>query len=382
MTQRSPARDCRSSTASTTLAAVLAVLSARCNAPTRSLDMNDGPDAGAVSGDAGMTRPLGCGWISIPVSGDAPMNARIDGLAFDGAHARIVTVSGLFAPQGFIANSVQSISPAAPSWTQIATTGTGPTHEYLGPTVEDASGGRLLVFGGWSSSSYRMDVWALDLARDDWTLLLDDSMSSPEGGASVVFDAQAQRIFTFGGMVANQDTSAVFAFSLSDRAWSQITTTGTSPSPRENATLVLDHARNRVIVFGGDSLGDKNKGPLDPTSGVFALSLGADVPTWTELAPSGAPPDAVRYGFEDRDGARIVFVASDGTLHGLSLGDSPSWSTINPANPPPLADVWRHAFDDAHRTLYALGYNMEDCSGCSTPACNAYFSELDLTGCP
>lgn len=64
--------------------------------------------------------------------------------------------------------------------------------------------------------------------------------------------------------------------------WTQLATTGTAPTPRNNASLTYDPVAHRLVVFGGrSSAGDLND--------LWSLDLATT--TWTQLTPAGPMPE-------------------------------------------------------------------------------------------
>src|SRR5262249_15692286 len=109
--------------------------------------------------------------------------------------------------------------------------------------------------------------------------------------------------------------------------WTQLTPTGTSPSPRTSQTAVYDPVRDRMLVFGGAG--------VVYTNDVFALTL-AGTPAWSQLTPAGTPPSprnghaAIYDPLRDR---MLVFGGFDGSLRNdvwaLSLSGTPAWNLLN-----------------------------------------------------
>src|SRR5207249_9120514 len=82
-----------------------------------------------------------------------------------------------------------------------------PIGRYAHTSVYDASGNRMIVFGGSDDTTYYNDVWVLSNANglggtSVWTNTVAQGagMSSPwRGGHSAVYDAASKRMVMFGG---------------------------------------------------------------------------------------------------------------------------------------------------------------------------------------
>lgn len=222
-------------------------------------------------------------------------------------------------------------SPA--SWSQPATTGT-PLGRRIGHTaVYDALRDRLVFFGGSDTLSFFNDVWVLQLSGTPAWSVLSPSGTPPDARMyhSAVYDSLHDRMVVFGGVTGTGPTNDVWALSFaSGPAWSPLTPTGTPPPPLWGQSAELDRDANRLIVFGGESGGLRND--------VHALTLDAS-PAWSDLAPTGTPPDPrflasmvslgtrmiVFGGTDGGGGSSVVF--NDSWL--LSLYPTPSWRPLD-----------------------------------------------------
>lgn len=173
-------------------------------------------------------------------------------------------------------------------WHKLQPAGTPPSGRQLHAAIYDAPRNRMIVHGGYPGSP--ADVWQLTLTRgsEAWTQL------NPTGTApsarycqSMVFDAARNRALIFGGYNgANLNDVWQLSLALGAESWSQIIPAGTAPSPRYGSHAVVDVARDRMVVYGGDP------GAGSSSTQVFALSLAPGSEAWTPIvpaAPQGAP---------------------------------------------------------------------------------------------
>lgn len=123
-----------------------------------------------------------------------------------------------------------------------------------------------------------------------WTKIIPASPSvpAPRTGATAVYDPVGKRMLLFGGRDGTVYFNDVWAFDFNSRMWSPVGTTGSlQPSPRSNHIAIYDSARQRMIVWSGQTTGgvfaDARVWELD----LFSL-------TWRVLAPAGAV--LPRYG--------------------------------------------------------------------------------------
>jgi len=138
--------------------------------------------------------------------------------------------------------------------------------------------------------------------------------------------------------------------------WSLLDATGTPPGARTGSSAVYDPVGNRVVVFGGDSLGVyKND--------TYLLSLDG-TPQWTRLA--GPAPQARRghVAVYDAAGERMLIHAGRGgnglrnDTWELALAGTPAWSPVTLFEP--LVEIFPRenataALDALHNRLLVFG---------------------------
>src|SRR5262249_30278497 len=230
-------------------------------------------------------------------------------------------------------NRVLSYDLSSGAWSFLATSLTGPSARYDVVSAYDPVRDRLLVFSGFGSG-YMSDLWQLTLSGNPtWSQLFPTGTPpSPRGLYSFTYDPLNDRMILFGGSMGGTDYRDVWALKLAaPAAWTQLFPTGTPPSPRSGHSAIYDTPRDRLIVFGGNGGTALND--------VWALSLpsGGGTPSWSQISPSGSPPSP-RYGhtavaFEV---ARSMLVFG-GSAGGSPLGDlwslnlnTSAWSQIVP----------------------------------------------------
>lgn len=135
---------------------------------------------------------------------------------------------------------------------------------------------------------------------------------------SLIYDPVRQRAVMFGGNDNQGLHNQVWVLSLEGLPlWTPLVPGGTPPSPRWRHTAIYDPIRDRMIVFGGETLsGFEND--------VWELSFSGS-PRWTRLVPSGSPPGARSRHVAIYDPARNRML-----VHGGNGGRS---STISGRSP-------------------------------------------------
>jgi hypothetical protein len=231
-----------------------------------------------------------------------------------------ITVNG---PKSITGN-FSLLPPSCGNWSPI-TGATLPSARVGAPLAWDPVRHRVLMFGGYDGTFYLNDVWQFTVAAG-WTQLTPvGSPPSVRDEAGLIYDPLRDRLLVVAG---NNDTPPNDVWQLTLGAtptWSQLTPAGTPPSGRFAFSTIYDPIRDRVILFGG----------YPNTNTVWSLSL-AGTPTWTQLSPSGSAP-APRYGHvaiydpvRDRmlihGGSNTSAVYSD--TWALALGGPLAWTAI------------------------------------------------------
>jgi hypothetical protein len=232
--------------------------------------------------------------------------------------------------------------------------------------VWDAATDQLVGFGGHGDEGgYHDDAWSIPMAGGAfWAPIVTlGAAPGPRTAAALIVDPVRHRLLLFGGLVgpgpggANAVSSDLWQLPLDGPpAWSPVPFSGTPPSARLGHAAVYDPARDRMIVFGGDT------GGQSASADAWALTL-SGTPTWSALAACPAAqlhPEAVYDPVRDR-----IVVLSDRHFGGtndvwaLSLG-SDAWSMLPAgANPPmPGRDLASVVYDpDGDRLLVYGGFD-------------------------
>lgn len=150
------------------------------------------------------------------------------------------------------------------AWTRLATTN-APAGRFLFGMAEDASTGRLVVFGGAMGNSDVVTdtaTYVLDLTTRAWQRLATSTVPIPrvEMGMAWLGSVGAVVIATGGdGTSCMSWSNTVWAFDAAVGNWRQLSTSGATPTPRNEASLTANPLDGSAVLIGGT--GD-NKFPL------------------------------------------------------------------------------------------------------------------------
>jgi hypothetical protein len=282
-------------------------------------------------------------WTLLATTGARPVPRAGHALLYDSRRDRLLVFGGT-ANDDLTRNDfwVLDLTTDPPAWEEALPSGLLPPRLTYCQAVYDSLNDEVVVFSGADSLdadsgayTFSDELWALPVGTPtEWTELTPSGTPpSPRGGASVIYDEPRQRMVLFGGY---DGTTLDDAFTLSldsSPAWAPLGATGGPPPARAVATIAHDTAKDRLVLFGG--LADPNLGD------VWELDLAAN--EWTEILPTGGPPTPrlQASGIFDAPRNRMVIFGgySDSTddvpdpLWALSLGDTATWTNLGSNHP-------------------------------------------------
>jgi len=188
-----------------------------------------------------------------------------------------------------------------PTWTALTTAGNPPAPRFAHTAAYDAVTNAMMVFGGSDcASGYFNDMWVLTHANGlggapTWHQLAPTG-SGPLGreGSTSVYDPATNVLVIYGGDSGTASRfSDVWMLSHANGtggtpAWAQVFPTGTVPAARSGQSATYDSSSNRMTVFGGVTAGGT-------VAGDTWLLIGANgqsgTPSWSKVNPTapGAP---------------------------------------------------------------------------------------------
>ncbi len=248
---------------------------------------------------------------------------------------------------------------AEPVWTYAEASPAPPPSNAGGWTVWDSRResfvhhpGQFLYGGHRPGHTYptRTYRWQPD-SREPWTVLTTATDLPPLEMSAAAYDSDTDAIWVFGGKhttyswdtfsSATTVNTNIWKLALDSSAgWQVVTVAGTPPPPRFDASMVLDVARRRLLVFGGiDTLAAR-------FDDVWSLNLDG-TPTWQELHPAGAL--GARCGHAavfDRPRDRMIVACGEGAggtllsdVWTLEFGDSLRWQPLDLTGATPVGSA-------------------------------------------
>lgn len=147
--------------------------------------------------------------------------------------------------------------------------------------MANIGGDQVLLFSGWTASSFPDDTWVYDLSSNTWTVK--SPVTKPSGrGSHAMANIGGDKAMLFGGW--NEDT---WVYVLSNNTWVQ-KTPGSNPSLRGYSAMA-SIGGDQILVFGGISL-EYPAGLVDDT---WSYDLGDNI--WTMKTPTPKPSARMQH---------------------------------------------------------------------------------------
>lgn len=180
----------------------------------------------------------------------------------------------------------------------------------------------------------------------------------PRIGHSLVHDPVRNRVILFGGNIMGE----VWALSLgASPRWRQILTEGTPQGTRSRHTAIYDPVGDRMIVYGGNDNTSNY-----PVGSIWALPLSGE-PVWSEISPAGVPPEERENHCAVYDAAahRMLVLGGTGSSGdlpdswALSLDPTPAWTQIPAVGDGPRGAITGCFVDSARNRVIAIPAQFE-----------------------
>jgi hypothetical protein len=264
-----------------------------------------------------------------------PMSYRYAG-AFDTRRARFVAV-------GKASNTDSALEVwdwDGRSWGKYETGG-APTGTFEHMFAFDAARGVFVLFTYTSASA---QTWELSGRR--WSLMQPRNSPALRAGAAMTYDPSRQRVLLFGGNSLGNPVNDTWEWDGID--WQQRSATS-PPPPRTGARCAFDPARNRVLLFGGWNTGGTWYGD----------TWSWDGNQWTLLTPPTSPSGRAAHLLVADPGTRSIYLyggRSGGPIYNdLWRWDGSTWTLLgSPAGPGPRETAFG-AHDQARNRLVLCG---------------------------
>lgn len=211
----------------------------------------------------------------------------------------------------------------------------------------DSDRGRVLLFGGADERQVMGDLWGWDGKRWD---CLSNVGPPPRTFPSLAYNPATKRLVLFGGnrvlFGTEEDTETFLGdmWTWDGQSWSQIE--AATPSPRAEAAMVYDSARQRIVLFGGYRNADGERIRLGDT-------WEWDGQRWEARNVTGpSPRNGASMAF-DVHREKVVLFGGSGAMEETWEWDGATWERIPAGTGGRFNSAM--AYDVARRTLLRFG---------------------------
>jgi hypothetical protein len=223
----------------------------------------------------------------------------------------------------------------------------------------------MFIFGGRSSSKRLGDFWVLDTDIWQWSELTSfGDLPSPRDFAAASSIGN-RKIVMYGGWDGKKWLSDVFVLDTISLEWLELPVSGSLPPPRCGHTATM--VEKRLLVYGGRGGGGPIMGDLWALKGLIEEEN--ESPGWTQLKLPGQAPSA-RCGHTVTSGGNyLLLFGGHGTGGWLSRYDiyhndcvvldrvSVQWKRLPTSNEPPPARAYHSMTCIGSRYLLFGGFD-------------------------
>ena len=204
-------------------------------------------------------------------------------------------------------NDTWFFSPVDDTWTKLLID--GPTNRGSHSMAYNPDQGTILLFGGQTNTRRLSDTWIFDCITETWTEI--ETETAPEGRSDfdMVYDPSNQVFILYGGW---GDRSGLqhdtWTFDPETSTWTEVETES-SPGRMYGQSLVYDHNKETVILYGGHL-----RSPISNDHVDEAWHFHLENSSWTQSTSLDKPHGRYWSGvsYSEDDSSLVVFGGSYG----------------------------------------------------------------------
>jgi len=152
-------------------------------------------------------------WTKLKPQGPSPSARGDHSMAYDPVGRRLIVFGGR-SESGTALSDTWAYDPVANNWTELRPVGTQPSARSRQSMAYDLTGARMIIFGGQDIAGGSLgDTWAYDSSANTWTKLEPSgTQPSARAGQVMVDDSAHGRLIIFGGHTSTPED-------LSNETW-------------------------------------------------------------------------------------------------------------------------------------------------------------------
>ena len=308
-------------------------------------------------------------WSQITVTGTRPGAMYGHWLFYDAARDKLL----LFNSSGY---AVWEYDPALNNWknrTQSRRSRRSSTAAATSRWRSTAAAGKLVMVGGYNGTVYSADVVEWDTTLGTWELRTPAStVNLPVGRYyhAVTYDAARKVLLMFGGHASvtglNEDVDDSWEWDGLLGTWTETSSTGVRPLPRENHILTFDTVRGTTYLFGGSVPADTAYGPAGDL-GVHPEQRAA--PERRRLHRRPRREAACRETASTASAARVPAAQCAGTCRACNVAGKEGTCSDVPVGLPDDTCPSDQSCDANHACKTRLGQNCTSFADCASGNC-------------
>jgi N-acetylneuraminic acid mutarotase len=223
---------------------------------TNKVIMFGGTSNGTFLNDTRAYDPTANTWTNLNPTGALPSPRWAHSMVYDSTTGKVILFGGMSGPVGnpdF--NDTWAYDPTANTWTKLSPAGAVPSARDSFSMVYDQATNRVILFGGVGARSPELnDTWVYDPTANTWSNLSPAGTLPPvRYSPAMVYEATGGRVLMFGGEFGKSGAlNDTWAYDPAANTWTNLNPPGALPYPSARV-MVYDSASNKVIMFGGNS---------------------------------------------------------------------------------------------------------------------------------
>ncbi len=188
-------------------------------------------------------------WTKLQPSGPLPEARLGQSEVYDSGTGQAILFGGSGA-SGLL-NDTWAYDPAANRWTNLSPSGIVPEGRSGQAMLYDPANGKVLMFGGEGTAGYLSGTWLYDPGLNRWRNLNPSGTPPARDGQTLAYDPASGQVILFGGFTGTSYLGDTWAYDSAANTWTKLRPPGGSPAARDGGSLVYDPDTGRLLLFGG-----------------------------------------------------------------------------------------------------------------------------------